>query len=130
MDLPSVQALDLIEGKFDWIDEIYLESLPEEETDLIDKTVCLITEWLNEPTGYANRTFKQWSIGVEVQIFYKKDASISSIDNEIALADRFQQDDWTIEQSKNHIQDPDTGQVTKVFYFAKDLTIERNEVDG
>lgn len=130
MDLPSVQALDLIDGQFDWIDEIHLESLPEEETDLTDKTVCLITEWLNEPTGYANRTFKQWSIGVEVQIFYKKDASISSIDNEIALADRFQQDDWTIEQSKNHIQDPDTGQVTKVFYFAKNLTIERNEVDG
>lgn len=126
MNLPSVQALDLIEGKFDWIDEIYLESLPEEETNLTDKTVCLITEWINEPTGYANRTFKQWSIGVEVQIFYKKDASISSIDNEIALADQFKQDDWTIEQSKNHIKDPDTGQVTKVFYFAKDLTIERN----
>ena len=67
---------------------------------------------------------------MEVQIFYKKDASISSIDNEIALADQFKQDDWTIEQSKNHIKDPDTGQVTKVFYFAKDLTIERNEVDG
>ena len=130
MDLPSVQALDLIDGHFDWIDEVYLESLPEEETDLTDKTICLITEWLNEPTGYANRTFKQWLIGVEVQIFYKRDASISSIDNEIALADQFKQDDWTIEQSKNHIKDPDTGQVTKVFYFAKDLTIERNEVDG
>lgn len=130
MDLPSVQALDLIEGKFDWIDEIYLESLPEEETDLTGKTVCLITEWVNEPTGYANRTFKLWSIGVEVQIFYKKDSGTTTLDGEIALADQFKQNDWTIEQSKNHIQDPDTGQVTKVFYFAKNLTIERNEVDG
>lgn len=130
MDLPSLQALDLIEGKFDWIDEIYLESLPEEETDLTDKTVCLITEWINEPTRYANRTFKCWQIGVEVQIFYKKDSETTTLDGEIALADRFKRDDWTIEQSKNHIKDPDTGQVTKVFYFAKYLTIERNEVDG
>jgi hypothetical protein len=126
MDLPSVQALDLIDGQFDWIDDIYLESLPEEETDLTDKTVCLITEWLNEPTGYANRTFKRWQIGVEVQIFYKKDSDTTTLDGEIALADRFKCDDWTVDQSKTHIKDPDTGQVTKVFYFSKDLTIERN----
>ena len=126
MDLPSVQALDLIDGRFDWIDEIYLGSLPEEETDLTDKTVCLITEWLNEPTGYANRTFKCWQIGVEVQIFYKKDSGTTTLDGEIALADWFKSNDWTIDQSKNHIKDPDTGQVTKVFYFSKDLTIERN----
>ena len=126
MDLPSVQALDLIDGQFDWIDEVYLESLPEEEIDLTDKTVCLITEWLNEPTGYANRTFKRWQIGVEVQIFYKKDSGTTTLDGEIALADRFKRDDWTVDQSKNHIKDPDTGQVTKVFYFSKDLTIERN----
>lgn len=126
MDLPSVQALDLIDGQFDWIDEIYLESLPEEETDLTDKTVCLITEWINEPTGYANRTFKRWQIGVEVQIFYKKDSGTTTLDGEIALADRFKRDDWTVDQSKTHIKDPDTGQVTKVFYFSKDLTIERN----
>lgn len=126
MDLPSVQALDLIDGQFDWIDEIYLESLPEEETDLTGKTVCLITEWLNEPTGYANWTFKRWQIGVEVQIFYKKDSGTTTLDGEIALADRFKRDDWTVDQSKTHIKDPDTGQVTKVFYFSKDLTIERN----
>lgn len=126
MDLPSVQALDLIEGKFDWIDEIYLESLPEEEIDLTDKTVCLITEWINEPNIYANRTFKRWQIGVEVQIFYKKDSGTTTLDGEIALADLFKLNDWTIDQSKTHIKDPDTGQVTKVFYFSKDLTIERN----
>lgn len=125
MDLPSVQALDLIGRHFDdWIDRYCLESIPEEIGDASDQTICLIQEWVNEPIYYANRTFKGWQIGVEVQIFYKKDADISSLDNEIAMARLFQDDNWTIDQSKNHIKDPDTGQVTKVFYFLKNLVLK------
>lgn len=124
MDLPTVQALDLIDDKFDWIDEIYLDSIPEEESDLTSKTICLISEWLNEPTYYANHTFKGWTIGVEVQIFYKLDNDVSSLDGEQALARIFADNDWTIENSRNHIKDPDTKQVTKVFYFEKDEIIK------
>lgn len=43
---------------------------------------------------------------------------------EIELAKKFVHDKWTVEQSKAHVKDPDTGQSTKVFYFAKDLVIK------
>ena len=124
MELPVFQALDLLNGKFDWIDEIYTDSISEEESDYEGKTICLITEWLNEPTYYANHTFNGWTVGVEVQIFYKLDNDISALDGEQALARLFVDNNWTVEKSKNHIKDPDTKQVTKVFYFAKDEIIK------
>ena len=61
---------------------------------------------------------------MEVQIFYKLNSGISKLDDEIALARLFVKDGWTVEQSKDHIQDPDTHQVSKVFYFAKNLMIK------
>lgn len=122
MDLPSVMARDLMGSQFDdWIDMYCLESLPEEDADGEDKTICLIQEWLSEPEYYANAKLKGWQVGVEVQIFYKKDAEISSIDGEIAIAQLFYSNGWLVEQSKNHVKDPDTGQVTKVFYFSKKI---------
>lgn len=105
------------------IDQYYLEKIPKGVEPDLSKTICVISEWLNEPTYYANYVFKGWTIGVEVQIFYRKDSGINSLDNEVQIARLFVENGWTVEQSRNHIQDPDTGQVTKVFYFAKDLVI-------
>lgn len=128
MKLPTTQALELMQG-IDWIDDFFAESIPDEFQD-DTKTICLVSEWLNEPTYYANRSFKGWLIGVEVQIFYKLDTDVDSLDQEIQLAQRFKLDDWTIEQSKNHIKDPDTNQVTKVFYFAKQEMLKESELNG
>lgn len=124
MDLPSVQAREVMGTRFDsWIDDYFLETIPEEFIDET-KTVCLIREWLNEPTSYANWMFKGWQIGVEIQIFYKKDADVSDLNQEIEVARWFVAHNWIVEQSKNHIQDPDTNQVTKVFYFSKRLMLK------
>lgn len=129
MKSPSQQAELLIKGKFPILDNIFRESIPKSVIGNADRTLCLITEWINEPTYYANRTFKGWTIGVEVQIFYKKSVNAEKItDFEINLAKIFVQDNWTVEQSKAHVKDPDTGQSTKVFYFAKDLVIKECEI--
>lgn len=128
MELPTTQANKLIvSAKYSWIDRIVIGSIPRELAGNTSETIILISEWLNEPTYYANTTFKGWTVGVQVQIFYKKDSGINSLNNEIALAQLFVKNGWTIEQSKDHIQDPDTKQVTKVFYFAKDLIIKERE---
>ena len=125
MELPTTQARKLIDSaKLKWINKIVVGAMPKELSGNTDTTICLITEWLNEPSGYANTVFKKWTIGVEVSIFYKLDSGVSSLDDEIALARLFLKNGWTIENSKDHIQDPDTRQVTKVFYFAKDLVIK------
>lgn len=125
MKLPSVQARDLMKATVTGIDKYYLEKIPKGIEPNLSQTTCIISEWLNEPTYYANQMFKGWTIGVEVQIFYKKNSRINSLNNEMAIARSFVRDGWTVEQSKNHIQDPDTGQVYKVFYFAKDLIIKK-----
>lgn len=119
MKLPTVQAYELMEGQFDWINEIYQMNIPKEIIGNTDKTICLISESANTPMAYANRMFKQWLVGVEVQIFYKEDSGIDSLDNELALARLFKNDNWEIDTSRPHSLDPDTGQVTKVFYFEK-----------
>lgn len=125
MELPTTQAKRLIKsGDFKWIDMIVSGPIPSELAGNTGKTLCRLTEWLNEPTYYANTTFKGWTIGVEVQIFYKKNSGISTLNDEIKLAKLFVKNGWTIEQSRDHTQDPDTHQVTKVFYFAKDLVLK------
>jgi Protein of unknown function (DUF806). len=72
MDMPIVTAKKMIESKkFSWLDGVYSGSMPEEIEDNVDKTIVLVTEWLNEPTRYANQSFKGWTIGVQVQTFFK-----------------------------------------------------------
>ena len=119
MKLPTVQAYELMAGKFDWIDEIYQMNIPKDIIGNTDKTICLISESANTPMAYANWMFKKWLVGVEVQIFYKEDSGIDSLNNELALARLFKNDNWEIDTSRPHSLDPDTGQVTKVFYFEK-----------
>lgn len=130
MQLPTVTAFKLLQSaNFEWIDQMFRDGLPEEVGDVDDQTIVDITEWLNEPAYYANQTFKGWLIGVEIQIFYSNSlpAEFNMMDAEIKLADLFKKDNWNIEQSKNHIQDPDTGQVSKVFYFSKILLIKEKK---
>ena len=127
MQLPTVAAYQLIANEhFDWIDQIFRDALPQEAADSDEQTILELTEWLNEPIFYANQTFKGWLVGVEIQIFYKNELPVDfdMMEAEIKLADLFKKNGWNIEQSKNHIRDPDTAQVSKVFYFSKNLIVK------
>lgn len=127
MELPTVYAQRLIaSAHFNWVDDIYRDAIPQELQDKTDSTIVLITEDINEPAYYANGTFKGWQIGVEVQIFYSNNLpdNFRMMDAEISFAKLFNCDRWQIIDSKNHIEDPDTNQVSKVFYFSKNLTMK------
>ncbi|KZU26953.1 Phage tail protein [Lactiplantibacillus plantarum] len=120
MQLPVIQAENLLKTvNYDWIDNIYRGSIPESADNAGTTTDVVITESENAPSNYANSQFKHWALGVEVQIFYKKANQIEILSAEIELAKMFIANGWRVEQSKNHTKDPDTGQVTKVFYFTK-----------
>jgi hypothetical protein len=128
MKMPSVMAEELIEDAgFGWIDHVYRGSVPEEVSSNTESTDVAISEWLSEPAGFANRTFKRWQIGVEVSIFYKLKPTVTLIDAEIQLAKLFMAAGWTIEQSKSHIKDPASLQQTKVFYFVKLINLKEAE---
>lgn len=119
MKLPTVEAREIMGDNFPWIDNYYQMSIPENVIGNVDKTICLITESLNQPAMRGNRATKFWEKGVEVQIFYKEGAGINSLDEELKIARLFEVRMWDVDQSRTHIKDPDTGQVTKVFYFSK-----------
>ena len=122
MQLPVIQAENLLKTvNYDWIDHIYRGSIPESADNAGTTTDVVITESENGPINYANNVFKGWQIGVEVQIFYSLNIELNIQDLEIIFAQLFQNNGWRIDQSKNHIKDPDTGQVSKVFYFIKNI---------
>lgn len=127
MQLPTTQAQQLMGDSFPWIKQYFAESIPKGVMPDPHQTICIISEWLNEPNAYANTTFKGWTIGVEVHIFYALDTSINSLDEEIKIARLFIANGWTVENSRNHSKDPDTGQTDKVFYFAKNIKLRKKD---
>lgn len=122
METPTTIAKNLLKG-ITWIDELYSGSIPSNVEVNTNKNTVLITEYLNEPSQYANMEIKYWLVGVEVQIFYKLDGE--DFQNcEIQVARLFNDNRWKIDTSRNRIKDPDTKQWTKVFYFSKNLEME------
>ncbi|MCG0574033.1 phage tail protein [Lactiplantibacillus plantarum] len=120
MQIPVIQAENLLKtANYDWIDKIYRGSIPKDANNNGATTDVVITESENTPSNYANSQFKHWALGVEIQIFYKIATQTDILSAEIELAKMFIVNGWRVEQSKNHTKDPDTGQVTKVFYFTK-----------
>ena len=122
METPTTIAKKLMKD-ITWIDELYFGSIPSNVEVNTNKNTVLITEYLNEPSQYANMEIKYWLVGVEVQIFYKLDGE--DFQNcEIQVARLFNDNRWKIDTSRNRIKDPDTKQWTKVFYFSKNLEME------
>ena len=122
METPTTIAKNLLKD-ITWIDELYSGSIPSNVEVNTNKNTVLITEYLNEPSQYANMEIKYWLVGVEVQIFYKLDGE--DFQNcEIQVARLFNDNRWEIDTSRNRIKDPDTKQWTKVFYFSKNLEME------
>lgn len=72
METPTTIAKNLLKD-ITWIDELYSGSIPSNVEVNTNKNTVLITEYLNEPSQYANMEIKYWLVGVEVQIFYKLD---------------------------------------------------------
>lgn len=122
METPTTIAKKLMKD-ITWIDELYSGSIPSNVEVNTNKNTVLITEYLNEPSQYANMEIKYWLVGVEVQIFYKLDGEDFQ-SCEIQVARLFNDNRWKIDTSRNRIKDPDTKQWTKVFYFSKNLEME------
>ena len=122
METPTTIAKRLM-SNIAWIDELYSGSIPSNVEVNTNKNTVLITEYLNEPSQYANMEIKYWLVGVEAQIFYKLDGDDFQ-NHELQVAKLFNDNRWHIDTSRNRIKDPDTKQWTKVFYFSKNLEME------
>lgn len=123
MILPIFEVDDLLQT-LKFADAIFVNSIDEEYLKDVQSTTVLITETVNDLDKRANNRFRNLNYGVELQIFYGINFNQSIIDIEIEVARLLERNDWRMTQSKSHINDPKTNQVTKVFYFTKNYILE------
>ena len=119
MTLASDVAEVLTKLKMDWLDAIYVASIPQEKVAETDKTVALVTEVIETPETWNNNTFSALSQIAQVQIFYATNFGVPMQDVEVFLMKKFMSDGWTIVVSEPHDIDPDTKQVFKTLQFER-----------
>lgn len=117
--LATVKLKELIEGKgFCEISEVYANNLPKELEENTDKTIVLLTE-SNPTLGLSgNNTFFSKTDRVEVQIFYKLDIDFDIEAFEMELIKFLKSEHYSITDMREHSIDPDTLQLTAVFYVS------------
>lgn len=126
MLLPVSQVASLVDSlNLTWLDKVYLNSIPKEDLKNTTSTVMLLQETDSSPAYLANNTFKGLAMGVEIQIFYKVNLAddFNPLEAEIALMKSLKAAGWLIVSSQHHTTDPDTNQVTKTIYVAKNEMI-------
>jgi len=123
MILPIFEVDDLLQT-LKFADATFVNSIDEEYLKDVQSSTILITETVNDLDKRANNRFRNLSYGVEVQIFYGINFNQSILDIEINVARLLERNGWHMTQSKSHINDPKTNQVTKVFYFTKNYILE------
>ncbi|WP_421568538.1 DUF806 family protein [Lactiplantibacillus plantarum] len=126
MLLPVSQVASLVDFlDLTWLDKVYLNAIPKEDLKNTTSTVMLLQETDSSPAYLANSTFKGLAMGVEIQIFYKVDLAddFNPLEAEIALMKSLKAVGWLIVSSQHHTTDPDTDQVTKTIYVAKNEII-------
>ena len=120
MKMPVIQVRDLIASRhFQWIDHLSTTNIEPEFVNDTSKTVVLVTESDFQPGHYANATFKFMQIGCEIQIFFEAKVEFYLASAEIKFQRFFFANGWRVAISREHVYDPDTGQLTKTIYVEK-----------
>lgn len=122
--LAIIDAKNLIESQnYVELDAIYTTNLPQEIVSNVDKTVVLITEANEQLTTLGNNDFYGMRRICEIQIFYKLDVDFSVENFEMRLMKLFKNNHWSVFDKRGHTLDPDTLQLTEVFYVAQEIII-------
>ncbi|QTA45690.1 DUF806 family protein [Streptococcus thermophilus] len=122
--LATVKLKELIDGKeFSEINDVYANNLPQELEENTDKTVVLLTESNPSLDLSGNNTFFRKIDRVEVQIFYKLDIDFDIEAFEMELIKFLKSEHYSITDIREHSIDPDTLQLTAVFFVAFDRFI-------
>lgn len=122
--LAIIDAKNLIESQnYVELDAVYTTNLPQEIVSNVDKTVVLITEANEQLTTIGNNDFYGMRRICEIQIFYKLDVDFSVENFEMRLMKLFKNNHWSVFDKRGHTLDPDTLQLTEVFYVAQEIII-------
>ncbi|MBT1048552.1 DUF806 family protein [Streptococcus macedonicus] len=122
--LATLTLKELISGKeFSEISEIYVNNLPKEIQENTDKTIMLLRESGAFLHMFGNDSFFGKTNQIEVQIFYKLDVDFDLEEFETRLMKFLVSEHYRITDVREHTLDPDTLQMTAVFYVAHEKII-------
>lgn len=122
--LATLELKNLIDGKeFGEISEVYANNLPREVQENTDKTIVLLRESDAFLGMFGNDNFFGKTNQIEVQIFYKLDIDFDLDEFETRLMKFLVSEHYKITDIREHTLDPDTLQMTAVFYVAHEKII-------
>ncbi|MCO4532231.1 hypothetical protein Si102_01854 [Streptococcus infantarius subsp. infantarius] len=123
--LATLTLKELISGKeFSEISEIYVNNLPKEIQENTDKTIMLLRESGAFLHMFGNDSFFGKTNQIEVQIFYKLDVDFDLEEFETRLMKFLVSEHYRITDVREHTLDPDTLQMTAVFYVAHEKILK------
>ena len=119
--LATLELKNLIDGKgFGEISETYANNLPKEVQENTDKTIVLLRESDAFLGMFGNDSFFGKTNQIEVQIFYKLDVDFDLDAFETRLMKFLVSEHYKITDIREHSVDPDTYQMTGVFYVERE----------
>lgn len=122
--LATLALKNLIDGKeFGEISETYANNLPREVQENTDKTIVLLRESDTFLGMFGNDSFYSKTNQIEVQIFYKLDIDFDLDKFETRLMKWLVSERYKITDIREHSIDPDTLQLTAVFYVGNEKLI-------
>jgi len=122
--LATLELKNLIDGKgFGEISEVYANNLPKEVQENTDKTIVLLRESDTFLGMFGNDSFYSKTNQIEVQIFYKLDIDFDLDEFETRLMKWLVSERYKITDIREHSIDPDTLQLTAVFYVENEKLI-------
>lgn len=122
--LATLELKNLIDGKgFGEISEVYANNLPRGVQENTDKTIVLLQESDAFLGMFGNDSFFGKTNQIEVQIFYKLDIDFDLDEFETRLMKFLVSKHYKITDIREHTLDPDTLQMTAVFYVAHEKII-------
>lgn len=123
--LATLELKNLIDGKgFGEISEVYANNLPKEVQENTDKTIVLLRESSSFIGMFGNDRFHSKSNQIEVQIFYKLDLDFDPDDFETQFMQWLVSKHYKITNIREHSIDPDTYQLTGVFYVEREKILK------
>ena len=123
--LATLELKNLIDGKeFGEISEVYANNLPKEVQENTDKTIVLLQESDTFLGMFGNDSFFGKTNQIEVQIFYKLDIDFDLDEFETRLMKFLVSEHYKITDIREHTLDPDTLQMTAVFYVEREKILK------
>lgn len=109
------------------IDNIYINAIPNEEIDNVDKTIALIRKVNLRIKDFGSNRFNSIDRQIEVQIFYSTNIEINPEIMDLKIINLFKDNGWDMNDMVVQDIDPDTNQFYSTFYFERNDLIQEKE---